>query len=60
MFKSLFKSVKTMFKGSTHKVVRNKSGSSSSFTKIKSNGKTKWKKTGGSNWKGTSSRRKKR
>lgn len=49
-----------MFKGSTHKVVRNKSGSSSSFTKIKSNGKTKWKKTGGSNWKGTSSRRKKR
>lgn len=47
MFKSIFKAAKTLVKTSTHKVVRNKSGKTSSFTKVKSNGKTSWKKTGG-------------
>ena len=60
MFKSLFKAAKTLVSNKSSKVVRNKSGSTSSFTKVKSNGKSKWVKTGGSNWKGSSSKRKKR
>ena len=47
MFKSLFKAAKTLVKTSTHKTVRNKGGTTSSFTKVKSNGKSKWIKTGG-------------
>ena len=48
------------FKSKTQKVVKNKSGSTSSFTKVKSNGKSKWVKTGGSNWKGSSSKKRKK
>ena len=60
MFKSLFRAAKTLVNNSTTKVVRNKNGSTSTFTKYKSKGKTKLVKSGGSNWKGSSSRRKKR
>jgi hypothetical protein len=58
MFKSLFKAAKTLVSNKSTKVVRNKSGSTSSFTKIKSNGKSSWKKTGGSDWSGTTNRKK--
>jgi len=42
----LFGKGKTIAKSKTSKVVKTKSGSST-FSKIKSNGKTKWIKTGG-------------
>ena len=48
MFKSIFKAAKTLVKTSSTKVVRNKSGKTSTFSKVRSNGKTKWIKTGGS------------
>jgi hypothetical protein len=55
----IFKSRKTVAKSSTHKTVRNKNGSTSSFTKVKKQGgKTSWVKTGGSNWKGSTVKKK--
>ena len=49
MFKSIFKAAKTLVRNSTTKVVRNKNGTTSTFTKIKKqNGKTSWYKSGGS------------
>lgn len=47
MFKSLFRAAKTLVNNRTTKVVRNKNGSTSTFTKYKSNGKTRLVKSGG-------------